>query len=164
MGEYTNIDILLGNHLSSRAVQTKLIPRLGSFVGVIEEKLNLAMDYYYPSSRGASPTCPRRSTLLVFQRNFSKYLRRSMGNSRLERCNLTHRISYHGLDLRWVPSVLERGVAVSQHPNCRGDISHCGSNETFPAVLASNHQHLYTVKMEAVKLHATYSYSSCSSN
>ena len=67
MGEYTNIDILLGSHLSPRAVQTKLTPRLGSFVGVIEEELNLAMDNNFPSCKGASPTCPRRSMLLVFQ-------------------------------------------------------------------------------------------------
>lgn len=70
MGEYTNIDILLGSHLSPRAVQTKLTPRLGSFVGVIEEELNFAMDSYFPSCKGASPTRPRRSTLLVFQRSF----------------------------------------------------------------------------------------------
>lgn len=70
MGEYTNIDILLGSHLSPRAVQTKLTPRLGSFVGVIEEELNFAMDNNFPSCKGASPTRPRRSTLLTFQRSF----------------------------------------------------------------------------------------------
>lgn len=48
MGEYTNIDILLGSHLSPRAVQTKLTPRLGSFVGVIEDELNFAMDSDFP--------------------------------------------------------------------------------------------------------------------
>lgn len=69
MGEYTNIDILLGSHLSPRAVQTKLTPRLGSFVGVIEEELNLAMDNNFPSCKGASPMRSRRSTLFVFQRS-----------------------------------------------------------------------------------------------
>ena len=59
MGEYTNIDILLGSHLSPRAVQTKLTPRLGLFVGVIEEELNFAMDNDFPPCKGASPTLQR---------------------------------------------------------------------------------------------------------
>lgn len=59
MGEYTHIDILLGSHLSPRAVQTKLTPRLGLFVGVIEEELNFAMDNDFPPCKGASPTLQR---------------------------------------------------------------------------------------------------------
>lgn len=58
MGKYTNIDILLGSHLSPRAVQTKLTPRLGSFVGVIEDELNFAMDNDFPPCKGASPALP----------------------------------------------------------------------------------------------------------
>ena len=56
MGKYTNIDILLGSHLSPRAVQTKLTPRLGSFVGVIEEELSFAMKKDFPPCKGGSPT------------------------------------------------------------------------------------------------------------
>lgn len=55
-------------------------------------------------------------------------------------------------------------MAVSQYTNRRGDISHRGNDETFPAVPASHHQHMPTVAMEAAKIYATYSHSSHSSN
>ena len=66
MGEYTHIDILLGSHLSPHAIQIKLMPRLGSFVGVIEEELEFAMKNDFPTCKGASPT------FLLFITNHSK--------------------------------------------------------------------------------------------
>ena len=75
MGEYTHINILLGSHLSPRAIQTKLMPRLGSFVGVIEEELEFAIDNDFPKCKGASPT------FLLFRTNYLERSRRSMGDN-----------------------------------------------------------------------------------
>lgn len=52
MGPYTGIDILLGSHLSPHVIQTKLTPRLGSFVEVIEDELNFAMRKDFPTCKG----------------------------------------------------------------------------------------------------------------
>ena len=75
MGEYTHIDILLGSHLSPRAIQTKLMPRLGSFVGVIEDELEFAMNKDFPICKGASPT------FLLFITNYFTTFHRSMGDN-----------------------------------------------------------------------------------
>lgn len=52
MGPYTGIDVLLGSHLSPHAIQTKLTPRLGSFVEIIEDELNFAMANDFPTCKG----------------------------------------------------------------------------------------------------------------
>ena len=75
MGEYTHIDILLGSHLSPRAIQTRLMPRLGSFVGVIEEELAFAMNNDFPTCKGASPT------FFLLITNYLERFRRSMGDN-----------------------------------------------------------------------------------
>ena len=49
MGKYTGIDVLIGSHLSLNAVQTRLTPRLGSFVDIIEEELDFAMKEEFPT-------------------------------------------------------------------------------------------------------------------
>ena len=56
MGKYTGIDVLIGSHLSLNAVQTRLTPRLGSFVSVIEEELEFAMKEEFPALNRGEPS------------------------------------------------------------------------------------------------------------
>ena len=55
MGKYTGIDVLIGSHLSLNAVQTRLTPRLGSFVDIIEEELDFAMREEFPALNKSEP-------------------------------------------------------------------------------------------------------------
>ncbi len=61
MSTYTGIDILIGSHLSPHAVQTKLTPRLGSFLGTFEEELEIGMKKDFPHVGGK----PILRTILV---------------------------------------------------------------------------------------------------
>lgn len=65
MGTYTGIDILLGSHLSPHAVQTKLNPRLGSFLGVFEEELEFGMKNDFPDVGGKLISRPILSILCM---------------------------------------------------------------------------------------------------
>jgi hypothetical protein len=48
MRKYTGIDILIGSHLSNLAVRTKLTPRLGAFIPIIEEELKYGIEKEFP--------------------------------------------------------------------------------------------------------------------
>jgi hypothetical protein len=50
MNEYTGINILVGSHLSHDVVKTKLIPRLGTFLPLIEEELNYGFKNNFPEA------------------------------------------------------------------------------------------------------------------
>jgi len=52
MGKYTGIDVLVGSHLSNAAVRTRLTPRLGSFIPIIEEELNYGLLKEMPPCKG----------------------------------------------------------------------------------------------------------------
>ncbi|KAL2816441.1 cytochrome P450 [Aspergillus cavernicola] len=51
MSNYTGIDILIGSHLSMNVVKTQLVPRLGSFIPIIEEELDYGFQKEFPSCK-----------------------------------------------------------------------------------------------------------------
>lgn len=48
MSSYTGIDILIGSHLSHNVVKTQLVPRLGTFIPIIEEELDYGLEHEFP--------------------------------------------------------------------------------------------------------------------
>jgi ent-kaurene oxidase len=51
MNEYTGINILIGSHLSMKVVNSQLVPRVGSFIPLIEEELDYGLQQEFPSCK-----------------------------------------------------------------------------------------------------------------
>lgn len=52
MKTYTGIDVLIGSHLSMDVIKTRLVPRLTTFIPIIEEELDYGLTHEFPSCKG----------------------------------------------------------------------------------------------------------------